>query len=56
MKDSNANLAPSLAGPPGPFLPADSADGWDESLRDEPLASGQRKRYLASLGSGAARI
>lgn len=56
MKDSNATLLSALASSPGPFVPEDSAEGWEERLLDEPLASGQRKRYLASLGAVSSRI
>ena len=34
---------------------SDAIEACDEGFQDEPLASGQRKRYLASLGAGMAR-
>ena len=36
------------------FQPSEAPEALDDHLGDEPLASGQRTRYLASLGAAKA--
>ena len=52
MKDIPSTTARAWSTSPSPFNPVHAAEGSDDPLHDEPLASGQRKRYLASLGAG----
>ena len=56
MLDSNPPSGRSLLGGLSPSSSTTPSDVWDERILDEPLASGQRKRYLASLKPGAAKL
>lgn len=55
MKDNHSTASRTRLNNPAPFTGVDPLEGLDDRLVDEPLASGQRKRYLASLGHGAGR-
>jgi hypothetical protein len=56
MQDIPSTSARSWSSSPAPFNVADAAEGGDDPRHDEPLASGQRKRYLASLGAGTPKV
>lgn len=49
MKDNHSTASRSPISNPLPYTGSDRFEGHDDLLADEPLASGQRKRYLASL-------
>lgn len=55
MKDSHSTTSLTPAHSPAPFTSANPLEGLDDLLPDEPLASGQRKRYLASLAVGVSQ-
>ncbi|MEY3735389.1 MAG: hypothetical protein RLZZ624_447 [Cyanobacteriota bacterium] len=55
MQDTPSTASRTRINSSTPFTGMDRLEGLDDRMLDEPLASGQRKRYLASLGHGASR-
>ena len=55
MKDNHSPTSLTPTNNPAPFTGASRLEGLDDFWPDEPLASGQRKRYLASLCVGVSQ-
>lgn len=52
MKDNQSTAMRARSSSPSAFTSSERSEVRDDQGLDEPLASGQRKRYLASLGAG----